>query len=378
MTTTMIPTDDNPRLRAFAAAISANVPPLITGNPGIGKSELISSFAGQWGYHVEVVIGSIREASDFLGLPIEVNGQTMYAAPGFADRLNDAPKAMLYLGELTTSSMSVMKAMLRVAQERYVGDLKLADHVVIVADCNPPEIAVDGDNLPGPIANRFLHLNWSLDHKSWFEGAIGGFDRLAAPPMDSMLGDRSDAAQLKAKMSVTSYLRANPSALDPAPPTNPVEAGVGWASPRSWTNAMNALGQLRTDDVEAQLLVMSGCVGRSAASEYMTWRCANDLYDPYQVLADPAIVDWAGDRPDRLYVLMSALTTIALGTPKLWAKAAAAAIECAKANRPDVALPSMNRLIKMQPDGVASLTRAQREAFHQLFERTGQWDTTAA
>lgn len=74
-----------------------------------------------------------------------------------------------------------MKGMLRVVQERYVGDEKLKDSVSIVALMNPVETAVDAYDLPAPMANRMMHLKWVFDSKNWLENV--GTDFQAAKPL---------------------------------------------------------------------------------------------------------------------------------------------------------------------------------------------------
>ena len=48
--------------RVLAAGIAANIPTLLWGPPGIGKTAIIESLARQWGRECETVVGSIREA----------------------------------------------------------------------------------------------------------------------------------------------------------------------------------------------------------------------------------------------------------------------------------------------------------------------------
>ena len=112
-------------LRALAAAIRANVPVLVWGQPGVGKTAYLETFGTRNAFQVETVVGSIREASDFLGLPIEVDGQVRYAPPSWAERLAKASKGLLFLDELTTAAPSVQRAMLRILQEREVGEMTL-------------------------------------------------------------------------------------------------------------------------------------------------------------------------------------------------------------------------------------------------------------
>ena len=284
-------------LRALAAAIRANVPVLVWGQPGVGKTAYLETFGTRNSFQVETVVGSIREASDFLGLPIEVDGQVRYAPPSWAERLAKASKGLLFLDELTTAAPSVQRAMLRILQEREVGEMTLPPSVALVAAANPPAVAVDGWDLAAPVANRLMHLDWHFDADAWLDGVVTDFAYIDPPSLEAMLGVRTDVDAIRVKGAVTAFLKARPD-LQLALPSDPALAGKGWPSPRSWTNAMAVLAELDPRDEDGALLVLKGCVGEAAAVEYLAWLAANDLYDPEAVLADPKIVDWTA-RPDR-------------------------------------------------------------------------------
>lgn len=362
-----------PYKRALAAAISANVPVLIWGDPGVGKSASVEALGRQNGFEVEVVLGSIREASDFLGLPVEKDGRTAYAAPDWAARLAAAERGLLYLGELTTTGPSVMRAMLRVLQERVVGDVALPDSVAIVADANPPSVAVDGFDLPAPVANRLMHLSYELDPDDWFQGMAGGFDALPAPVLADLTVDDAKRRQ-HAAMLVSGFLHHVPTLLAPGVPDDAEQAGRGWPSPRSWHNAARVLGHLHPGDGEAALLVLEGLVGRAAALEYLAWEKTADLADPRAVLYNPGIIDWETERPDRLFVLMQAVAALSLADRKLMPKAAKVMAACARGGRPDVALPAIRRLMNADPEGFGgALSLRDRAEFTRMFQVTGQW-----
>lgn len=362
-----------PYKRALAAAIRAGVPALIWGPPGVGKSASVEAMGRANGFETEVVLGSIREASDFLGLPVEKDGKTSYAAPDWALRLANAPKGLLYLGELTTTGPSVMRAMLRVLQERVVGDVRLPDTVAIVADANPPSVAVDGFELPAPIANRLMHLDYEFDADDWFTGMAGGFDALEAPAIDDLTVD-DPARRQRAGMLVMGFLHHAAHRLNPGVPENEEEAGRGWPSPRSWHNAARVLGYLPARDTEAAMLVLTGLVGRAAALEYLAWEPTADLADPRAVLANPGIVKWDEERPDKLFALMQSITALTLADRRLMPKAAKVAAACARSGRPDVALPAVRRLSDADAGAfLGSMSARDRDEFGRLFTATGQW-----
>ena len=58
---------------ALSVAVQMGQPVLLWGGPGEGKSAVVEQVAAQLGRPCEVVIGSVREASDFAGLPMRVD-----------------------------------------------------------------------------------------------------------------------------------------------------------------------------------------------------------------------------------------------------------------------------------------------------------------
>ena len=363
----------SPMMRALAAAVRANVPVLVWGPPGVGKTASLGAYADAWGYHFEPITGANREATDFLGLPIQnADDEVVYAPLAWVNRLVSADKGPLFLDELTTVPPSVQKAMLRILEERQVGETYLPESVAIVAAANPPSSAVDGYDLPPAIANRLMHLNWTLDTQEWLEGLLTDFQHTHTPGFAELLGDGSNASKARTRAMVASFLRTRPDLLHRLP-QNPTEAGRGWPSPRSWTKAAAVLAELDREDEEAMLFALVGCVGEGAANEFFSWYISQDLYDPEEVLAKPSIVDWR-ERPDRIFALVSALTAISRvrADAATWRKVMVVLTACAKAGRPDLAYPGV-RLPLQDPPAGASLPNDTAEAFQKLMVKSGKW-----
>ncbi len=290
-----------PMMRALAACIRGNVPAILWGPPGCGKTATVESCGRAWQMHVETVIGSIREATDFLGLGVEVGGgagtigHVAYAPPRWAIEAAQAPRALVLFDELTTCPASVRKAMLRVMQERYAGDLKLPDTVAILAAANPPETAVDGYDLEPPTANRMIHLDFDFPADTWLDGLAAGFDHLHQPSIVELIGSGDDNHRATIRGAVTAFLRARRDLLDTDVPTDPTIAGRAWPSRRSWTNAITALAEVQAGDVEAQHLVLAGAVGEGPAREFFTFRATLDLPTPEEAIAQADTIRWARD-----------------------------------------------------------------------------------
>jgi MoxR-like ATPase len=371
-------THSNPvHLRVLAAAIRANVPVLAWGEPGAGKSATLHQLGGAWGRHVETVIGSIRDAADISGLPIEVDGVVRNAPVDWAVRCIEAEHALLFLDELTTCPPTVMNALLRVCQERVVGDLHLPDTVAIVAAANPPSMAVNGQELSAPIANRFLHLHWVGDTEAWYAGMLSDFTAVDQPTMTDLIGRHSDDAALRARAEVVAFTRRHPDLIHKMP-LSLVDAGKPWPSMRSWHNAARVLGELSRTDVDAADLAVTGCVGEGPATEFIAWRETAALYDPGAVLDDPGIVDWTS-RPDALYVLLGSIAAMCRsgGTHQdRWDDAVAVMVSAGQAGRADLAAATIRALMTCRPKG-RDIPAAARRMFSDIFTASGRWSSAA-
>ena len=334
---------------ALSVAVSANVPVLLWGAPGTGKTSLVQALGAAAGLPVEVVIGSIREPSDFAGLPVVTGGGVRLAAPAWALRLAAAGDGLLFLDELTTSPPAVQAAMLRVVLERVVGDVALPAAVRIVAAANPPDQAADGWDLAAPLANRLVHLDWVAEASDVADGLVLGFPAPAVARAPVLADGGEQAA---ARGAVAAFLRVRP-ALLLVVPQQAASAGRGWPSPRSWETVARLLGACALaracPEVRAALAV--GAVGEGAALEFLSWLEHADLPDPALVLADPDAFDLP-DRSDRAYAVLSAVTSYAVvrGDEDSWlrcwqvvARAAAAA--------PDVAALAARTLARHRPPG---------------------------
>ncbi|GAA0934755.1 AAA family ATPase [Nonomuraea longicatena] len=333
--------------QALATAVSADLPVILWGAPGTGKTSSVVALGAAAGLPVEVVVGSIREPSDFSGLPVLREGGTWFAPPRWAERLAAGGGGLLLLGELTTAPPAVQAAMLRVVLERTVGDLVLPPEVRIVAAANPPGQAADGWDLTAPLANRLIHLDWTVSADDIAEGFASGFP---VPEFD--LKDAAGPAETAAARSaVGAFLRVRPE-LVLAVPDTPERAGRGWPSPRSWDMAARAFAACEHagagEAVLAELVL--GAVGEGAGFELLSWRRDLDLPDPATLLADPGAR--LPDRLDRLHALLGAVAAHVRsdGGADSWERAWTVVARVAH-TAPDVAASAARSLARSRPEG---------------------------
>ncbi|MEU9082069.1 MoxR family ATPase [Streptomyces sp. NPDC048357] len=278
------------QLEALTLAVAADLPVLLWGEPGIGKTAALTQLAESLDLPLTTVIASVHEPSDFSGLPVlgddpAEQGVPM-APPDWAVRLVRAGRGLLFLDELSTAPPAVQAALLRLVLERRIGALQLPPEVRIVAAANPRSSAADGWELSPPLANRFVHLQWTHDHEVVVRGLGGTWPRASLPRLDARA---LPAAVDHARRAVCGFLSARPTLVHRLPSSETRRSGP-WPSPRSWdmTLRLIAFATAAGSSREVLSLLVRGTVGDGPALELLAGLDRMDLPDPEDLLADPA------------------------------------------------------------------------------------------
>ncbi|AYV31713.1 Denitrification regulatory protein NirQ [Streptomyces sp. ADI95-16] len=287
--TTTEPRPDT-QLEALSLAVAADLPVLLWGEPGIGKTAALTQLAESLDLPLTTVIASVHEPSDFSGLPVigddpAVQGVPM-APPDWAVRLVRAGRGLLFLDELSTAPPAVQAALLRLVLERRIGALRLPPGVRIVAAANPRSSAADGWELSPPLANRFVHLRWTHDHEVVVRGLGGTWPRATLPRLDP---ERLTGAVDLARRAVCGLLTTRPTLVHRLP-SGETGRGGPWPSPRSWdmTLRLIAFATAAGSSREVLSLLVRGSVGDGPGLELLAGLDRMELPDPEELLADPA------------------------------------------------------------------------------------------
>jgi MoxR-like ATPase len=337
---------------ALGVAVAARVPVVLWGAPGTGKTSVIRALAQRAGWPCETVIASIREPSDFAGLPvIERDGpstRVAFAPPSWAERLATAGYGVLFLDEISTAPPAVQAALLRVVLERTVGDLALPDDVAVVAAANPPDQAADGWDLSPPLANRFCHLDWPLDARTLAEGLSTGWPA----PTASVLPGGWESRLAVTRSWVAGFVTVRPT-LALAVPGDAAAGGRAWPSPRTWDMVARLLAAAESSQASdlARSLLVRGSVGQGPGLEFTTWLAEADLPDPEAWLADPTSYDLP-ERGDRAYAALTSVAAVVVAdpTPARWQQGWAV-LGRARESAPDVAATAARALARCRPPG---------------------------
>lgn len=353
---------------ALGICLAANVPVVLWGPPGQGKTSVIEQLAEDLGLHLETVIASIREPSDFAGLPVvdAGAGTVTLAPPRWARELAAAERGVIFFDEMSTAPPAVQSAMLRVAVDRIVGDLPLPPATRVVAAANPPGVATDGWDLTPPLANRFCHLDWSLPATTLRDGFTYGWPRVPVPHSDLA----PDGPQPAVRPGVADAMRLVGIFLGTRPelvtrlPDSASAAGFAFPTPRSWEMAARLYAAATWADAPGQVrtMLVGGCVGGPAAGEFLTYVSTLDLPDPEELLADPDSVRIAGRRSDIVHAVASSVwaVTDARNTPERWNACGRVLARIADAGHADIAFATARYWARSRPHGTLPDVAAMR------------------
>lgn len=221
---------------------------LLIGKHGIGKTEVISSWAKNNGYHLEALYLSAMDPGDMMGLMREDGkGGHSYTEPGWLSRMKSQKKpCVLFLDEFNRAHRDIRQASYPLLLSKRFHDHDLPEGTLVIAAINPDDNEYDVDSFDDAMTDRFKVFHVKHDVESWVEWA---------------------KTQEDIHRSVVSFIAKNPAMLwvgkNPGESTQP--------TPRSWTRLARTVAQCEKIGRKEQIAgeAMS-CVGRSAAAVFYT------------------------------------------------------------------------------------------------------------
>lgn len=228
------------------------------GEPGIGKSDIVREVAASKKLSMVDMRLSIYDPTDLKGFPIVKDGAMYFVPPALLPKKG---KGVLLLDEFPQAPPAVQAVAYQLVLDRRLGEYTLPDGWSIVAAGNR---ASDGGvhySLPAALANRFIHLNLTVNHPDWDEWAA-----------KNGISDLTRA-----------YLRFRP---DQLLDMGARKTGMAYPSPRSWAMADTVIQQKHGAAEELEML--TGTVGEGVATEYMAFvKVASELPTSAQIILAP-------------------------------------------------------------------------------------------
>lgn len=262
--------------------VKARIPVLVTGAPGIGKSDLIAQAAIDAGADLILSHPAVADPTDAKGLPWVIDGSATFLPFGELERAIGADTLTVwFLDDLGQASPAVQASYMQLLLARRVNGHKLSDHVTFVAATNRRTDRAGVSGILEPVKSRFgtiVELEPDLD--DWCNWAIG----TSVDPL------------------VIAFVRFQPDLLCKFTASNDL---TNSPVPRTWShvNKILALGLPRGIEQTA----IAGAVGEGAATEFGAFvRMYRELPNIDRILVDPDSVD-IPEQPAVLYALSTAL-----------------------------------------------------------------------
>ncbi len=259
-------------IEALKTLITTQQPTFLWGPPGIGKSQVVQQTGKKMNLEILDVRAVLLDPVDLRGIPnITDSGLSQWCAPSF---LPQSGEGVLFLDELNAAPPLVQAACYQLVLDRKIGEYSLPDGWAIIAAGNREKDRAVTHRMPSALANRFVHIDFSVDFQEWLKWAES--NGIATEIID--------------------FLKFRPALLHDF---NPEKNNRAFPSPRSWEFA----SKMVNNQLEHELLkeLLEGTVGKGAATEFFGFmKIYHQLPDINEILSSPMKVELPTD-PAVLY-----------------------------------------------------------------------------
>ena len=308
----------------LTAAIPARLPVLVTGAPGIGKTDIAESTAAALGFDLLVSHPVVSDPTDFKGLPFANGASTEATFLPFGDlstAINATRPLVWFFDDLGQAPQSVQSACMQLFLARRINGHRISDHVTFVGATNRRTDRAGVSGILEPVKSRFASIVELVpDLDAWCQWAFG-----AGIPS-----------------TLIAFLRFRPDLLSLFTATADM---TNSPMPRTWSN----LAKLETLQLpqQVELAAMSGAVGDGPAAEYLAFRrMFQSLTSVEAILLDPAGVTLP-TAPNELFAVCTALASKA--TPENLSRIGTYARRLLDASRGEFSALLMRDCIRRNP-----------------------------
>ena len=253
------PSDLVKELRANALA---DVPSMIWGPPGIGKSDIAYQFANSMNAKLFELRANLFDPVDVRGglkVVEQADGtyRTRYGVPEDYPDTDYQGAVVLFIDELPNAPKATQNALLQLLLNKRIGTYELPANTIILAAGNRAQDRAAVHEMPTPVRNRFAHYTLEANVDDWVKWA-----------MNHGVHD-----------SITSFIRMRPSLLHSTDGTD-----YAFPSPRTWTMLDRKLPHMADD-----FYGCSSMIGDGPAGEYLSYKAIyKDMPDIDTIIEKPS------------------------------------------------------------------------------------------
>lgn len=264
-----------PELRAMRR------PPFVWGPSGAGKSSVIAQHCAEQGLMLRDMRLSQLDAIDFRFPLVDVKAKKLDWLPNADLPTQNDPPGWLFLDECNGAMPAVASVAYQLILDHRIGSYVLPDHWSIIAAGNNTSDRGVTHQMPAPLNNRFIHIDFEIDADDWHRQAM----------QDGVHTLIRSYLRLKGRAALHTF----DSARNPR----------SFATPRTWYFADQILKRGLKPAVQHELL--QGALGEGAAAELTGFiRDAAAMPDIDSILMNPTKAKMPGNQS----VMHAVVTTL--------------------------------------------------------------------
>lgn len=271
--------------------IELDIPTMLWGPPGIGKSRIGYQTADT----LEMAMADVRlsqlDPVDLRGIPfvatVDETGVklTRWAIADFIARLAERP-TLLFLDEINSSAQATQAAAYQLVLDRKLGDFALPEHTRIIAAGNNEGDGAIVNRMSSALRNRLAHI----DMETHLDDVCNYFIDIGLPPQ------------------IIGFLRFRSKLLNEFEDKNSRNLKA-FATPRGWERLGHSIEKRPDMDEEILFYHAASIVGEGSATEFMAFnKYHQNMPNPDMILMNPKTAE-VPEEPATLYALSTTLAT---------------------------------------------------------------------
>ena len=263
--------------KAIETSLEINVPLMIWGSPGMGKSKIVAQTLDKHGYAMKDLRLSTMDTVDLRGFPEKKGERTSWLKPSFFPEADQ--KTCIFVDEITQCSPEMQGAALQMIYDFAVGDHPFPKDTRIILAGNRTTDRTGATAMISALKNRVISVTAETNYEDWIEFAT----------------------QQNYWSSTIGYINFQPQHLNTFDPSKEQDA---FATPRSW----EMVSKLEHADNNLMYDLVSGLIGKEIAPAFIAFDRLTTQIDVEGILKDPLTANLP-HKADERYALMTGVSS---------------------------------------------------------------------